>query len=511
MNATLTADLLAQMDEEGNAPYDPTPVQVFQPSPHQAAAFSFLESATGNLILRAGAGSGKTTTIVHMLSRCFGSTIFLAFNKAIAEELRSRGVNARTFHSLCFLPVTRARNARGCEPNKLRMLVDEHFDDTDVRLYGSFICKLVSLARQNGIGAGLSDDTEQNWVDIVEHHDLELESERAVFATAIDYARKLLRLSNDDQRVDFDDLLYLAVKDGISLQKFDFVFVDEAQDTNAIQRAILRKIMKPDSRLVAVGDPSQAIYGFRGADSDSMDIIKAEFSATELPLTVSYRCARNIVEFAQQFGTIDVAPNAKDGSITDLDDKWAAQDFKAGDLILCRVTRPLVAVAYKLLKARIPAYIMGREIGAGLVSLINKLNAKGINALVDRLTVYTNREVEKAIAKKQEQKAAAVQDKTDCILFLIESLQETDRTVPALIRIIEQLFADKANAVVLATIHKAKGLEARRVFWIDRGYKCFQAKQEWQQQQEVNLQYVAATRAKEELYLINFEQKEVAA
>ena len=89
----------------------------------------------------------------------------------------------------------------------------------------------------------------------------------------------------------FDDLLYLAVKDGISLPKFDFIFVDEAQDTNAIQRALLRKIMKKTSRVVVVGDPAQAIYGFRGADSESMNLIAEEFDCKRLPLSISCRCA----------------------------------------------------------------------------------------------------------------------------------------------------------------------------------------------------------------------------
>lgn len=472
-------------------------------SPYQQAAFDFLQQP-GNLILRAGAGSGKTTTIVEMVRRSFGSTIFLAFNRSIADELKARGVNARTFHSLVYSPVLRFKRARNAEPNKLRLIVDERLGDTDRRLYGSFMVKLVSLARQQGIGC-LIDDAEQNWIDLVDHHDLELENDNAEFARAIDLSRQLLAWSNHDERVDFDDMLYVAVKEGITLPKYDFVYVDEAQDTNAIQRAILRKIMHENSRLIAVGDPSQAIYGFRGADSDSMDLIKQEFNCTELPLTVSYRCGRKIVEHAAQFGTIEAAPSAIEGEVVAVG-KWDLNEFKANDLVICRVTRPLIAVAYRLMKARIPAYIMGREIGAGMVSLIKKLNAKGIDNLIERLNIYTNREVEKAKAKKQEAKAATIQDKTECILFLIDSLKETDRTVPELIRVIENLFTDKANAVVLATIHKAKGLEARRVFWIDRGFKCYQPKQEWQQQQETNLCYVAASRAKESLFLLDFEK-----
>lgn len=477
-------------------------------SSYQQNIFEFIEASNGdahqgNLIIEAVAGAGKTTTIVEAIKRVTGSSIFLAFNKAIAEELKTRGVNARTFHSLTYSPVLQYTGARTVTQSKLRDLVDENLPDDQARMYGAFICKLVGLGRQAGIGC-LIEDTEQNWSDLAEHHDLELDSEFAERATALRYAAKLLEVSAHDRRVDFDDMLYLAVRHGITLPKFDVVFVDEAQDTNAIQRAILRKIMHEGSRIVAVGDPAQAIYGFRGADSNSMAILAAEFEMTALPLHVSYRCPKSVVECAQEWVEhIQHADNAPDGKVEELGTEWKPETFKAEDLIVCRTTRPLIALAYQLLKARVPARIMGKEIGAGLAKLITNLNAKGIDALIERIGVYTNREVEKAIAKKNEAKAEAVQDKTAAILFLIDSLVETNRTVPALLALIDSLFADVKNAVVLSTIHKAKGLEAKRVFWLNSSQcPAKWARQEWQQQQERNLCYVAITRAQEELFLI---------
>jgi len=473
-------------------------------SPYQEAAFAFVTSGTGNLVLRAGAGSGKTTTGVEMTKRVTGSHIYLAFNKSIQVELEKRGVNARTFHSLAWSAVTRARNVRNANANKLRDIVD-NWDGFDRPLYGSFVVKLVSLAKNAGIGC-LVDDIEQAWDDLAAKHDVELEHEDADYATAIELARKLLQLSNTHHECDFDDMLYFAVKNGIVLPKFDNVFVDEAQDTNAIQRAIIRKIMKDSSRLFAIGDPSQAIYGFRGADSDSIDLIAEEFSATRLPLTVSYRCGSEIVKYASKFGEIEAAPEAHTGSVHQLP-TWKPEDFEAGNLVVSRCTAPLIVLAYQLLKARIPAYVMGREIGQGLVNLIKKMNAEGIDNLITRLDEYTAREMEKAIAKKQEAKAEAIQDKTDCLLFLIDSLVETGRTVPALLTLIDDLFSNKSNAVILATIHKAKGLEADTVFWLNYDYVSKWARQPWQKQQEVNLQYVAATRAKNELFLIREKAK----
>jgi len=480
-------------------------------SKYQSKIFAFVEDASaGNAVVEAVAGSGKSTTIVECMNRIpAGKTaIFLAFNKAIAEELKARGVNARTFHSLTYSPVTRARNARNIETAKLQLIIKEKLSGNDAFLYGGVIFRIVRSGRRAGLGC-LVADTTQTWLEICNHHDLELENENAELGRALELCGQLLRWSNADSRLDFDDLLYLAVKDGLSLPKFDYVFVDEAQDTNAIQRALLRKILKADSRIIAVGDPAQAIYGFRGADSDSLNLIAEEFNCKSLPLTVSYRCPTKVVEYARHWVShIEAAPTAAEGEVLDLGTKWELDKFVTGDLIVCRTTKPLISLAYKFLSARIPAKIMGREIGQGLKSLINKLNAKGIDSLMLKLDAWTDRETEKAIAKQQESKVEAIQDKADAILCLINGMLETERTIPALLAIIDALFSDSKGGITLATIHKAKGLEANTVFWLNSSQcPAKWAKSGWQIQQENNLCYVAVTRAKHRLVLIEDQKR----
>lgn len=474
-------------------------------SKFQTNIFDFVEHGEGNAIIDAVAGSGKSTTIVEALNRVKGSSIFLAFNKSIADELKSRGVNARTFHSLTFSPVVRAKGARGVEMNKLSLLCKTYFTGEELRIYGSFAQKMVSLARQAGFGC-LVQESKHAWMDIIDYHNLELDTERGSIDRAIELSSELLKYSNMSKMVDFDDLLYLAVKDGISLPKFDMVFVDEAQDTNAIQRAILRKILKPESRLVAVGDPAQAIYGFRGADSDSMDLIKQEFGCIELPLSISYRCPTSVVEYAQRWVRhIEAAPKAPAGEVNNLGKNWDNGVFQCGDLVVCRRTAPLISLAYSLLRARIGVQVMGRDIGEGLKALVRKMQAQNIDHLVDKLGVYQTRETEKAIAKGLEAKAEAIKDKVVSIKTLIECLGEDNRTVSALIGIVDELFADKKSCVTLATIHKAKGLEADRVFWLDYNWSAKWNMKPWQSQQEMNLCYVAVTRAKKALFTLELK------
>lgn len=478
-------------------------------SPYQTAIFAFVETGTGNAIVEAVAGSGKSTTIIEAMKKARGSNIFLAFNKAIADELKQRGVNGRTFHSLTYGPVCKSRGAASVETNKLHLICKKRLSERDFQLYSSFAQRMVGLARGVGIGC-LVPDTELAWIELAAHHDLELENDEAEFGRAIEIARKLLDASNASKMVDFDDMLYLAVRDGITLPKFDFVFVDEAQDTNPIQRALLRKIMNPGARLVAVGDPAQAIYGFRGADSNSLKLLADEFECISLPLTITYRCPTSVVKYAQQWVShIQAADNAPEGAVIELGTEWDLSMFQPNDLVVSRKTAPLIQLAYRFLRERKPVTVLGRDIGAGLKSLISKMKANGIEHLEAKLEAYAQRETEKARAKGDEAKIEAIADKLGSILFLIDGLEDGFLNIDALCAVIDQLFTDKKDAVRLCTIHKSKGLEADRVWWLNRSECPAQwVRQDWQREQEINLCYVAATRAKCELRTFELKDAE---
>lgn len=493
-----------------NAP-EPTVEPKRTYSKYQQNIFDFVEHGDGNAIVVAVAGSGKSTTIVEANKRVRGSSIFLAFNKSIAEELKQRGINARTFHSVCYGPVLKARGVQSVTADKVVTILRQQMDNEQREKYMNFVVKLIGLGRQLGIGAILPDDPKL-WWNLAEHHDLHPDQdapsafsaaeEDAYIAEGCQLASDMLFECNKAAMIDFDDMLYLAVKENISLPKYDFIFVDEAQDTNPIQREILRKMSKPNTRIIAVGDPSQAIYGFRGADSQSMGLLQEEFNCKELPLSISYRCAASVVKYAQQWVShiepSDTAPEGIVGTVAE----WNCNSFSAGDLVVCRTTAPLMSLAYKMLRNHKPVTVLGREIGAGIKSLINKLQARGIDAMLEKLDKWETRELAK-LKSEQEQKRAAITDKADTVRILATGLQENERTIPSLLRVIDSLFTDKAGATILCTIHKSKGLESNRVWWLNR--KDCPAKwvtKDWQYQQEINLCYVATTRAKSELYFI---------
>lgn len=468
----------------------------------QEAIYNNIEHGTGNIFVSARAGSGKTTTIVEGTARCGNKTrIFLAFNKAIADELRARGVFAKTFHAMCMAPVSRFKNAKDVDTRKMVRLTKSMGIPYH---YGAFVRKLVGLGKQAGVGCpGMPENIKQTWMRIIAHHNLELDSEFATVEQAVMYAEDLLDESNQDPGYDFDDMLYLVVKENLQLDKYDFIFVDEAQDTNALQREILRKLMHEGSRLIAVGDENQSIYGFRGADSTAVSAICEEFQCKTLPLSISYRCDRAIIQYAQQWvPEIEARPDAEQGVVKSLD-SWDLDMFRSTDLILCRTAKGLLSLGLRMIKNQIPVQILGKEIGEGLRSLIKRMDTNDLDVLSQRLVEWRDREMTKSLRDEDESAAQNIQDKADAILAMIDGMPEGQRTMVNLNSAIDYMFDPKQAAVRLATIHKAKGLEAPRVFWLNRKLCPSKwAKSGWQRQQELNLCYVATTRAMHELYMI---------
>ena len=487
-------------------------------SEKQEAVFDFVANGSGSAIVEAVAGAGKTTTIVEACNRIPSnqSVLFTAYNKAIADELKARvpaHVEARTFHSLgagaLWLASKSLKVKTTTNEYVVRDTIRSLYPESISRGAGQAIAKLVSLAKQYGVGV-LVKDLPSVWAGLVDRFEIEADDENVSIDTVIDAARDVFngtvaRFSKTGVH-DFDDMIYLPLAMNLNLKKYDWVFVDEAQDTNPARRALAKKALRVGGRLVAVGDPRQAIYGFTGADSDALDLIAREFNAKTLPLTVSYRCPRAVVEAAREFNpTIEAAPTAPEGKV-EYADRLPIEALRNEDAILCRFNAPLVELAYTLIASGRGCRIQGRDIGAGLVKLVEKMKARDVDTLIERLNSWKAREIEAAMAKGNERKAESIEDRASCLTTLIDRLPENDRTIANLKRTIEGMFADTDDAklLTLSSMHKSKGREWERVYIIDRGrVPSPYARQEWQYGQEINLLYVAYTRAKDSLVVIN--------
>jgi len=523
----------------------------FKPSPAQQAFYDWVANERGHCILTAVAGAGKTTTILNGISMMRGKVLMTVFNKKMADEikeklldrkdLRARAdfdnktdrVESSTLHALG-LGIVRGMtypNRPEIDDKKVAKLVEqiiltkeatEQQIRDDLREMAPTILQFVSMAKNRGfvppqqVKNGLTDwDNVDAWFNMAYTFDIGETLEDEQINTAIGFARTVLRASTQDiSTIDMDDMIYLPLARRVNLRpwhRFNWVLIDEAQDTNPSRRALAQLVMADGARLVAVGDPHQAIYGFTGADNDSLEQIKAAMNAKELPLTVSYRCPRAVVNHARQWvDHIEAHESAPEGSVTQLDYADIVEQLRAANpsetAVLCRMNKYLVGLCFKLIREGIAAKIEGRNIGEGLIKLATRWKTiKTVNALENKLHEYRDREVAKAMAKSQEQRAERIVDEVATILVVVERVRaQGANQVTDVVAAIEEIFADgvaESGMITLCSAHKSKGLEWDKVFLLGREELMPSpfAKQDWQVQQEHNLIYVAVTRAKAHL------------
>lgn len=493
-----------------------------QQSDFIAAVMAAAAAAGGgrNFCLRARAGTGKSATVLELTddyAQAYPNneiTLCAFGNKAAAElkeKLEKRGhkdwrkVNASTIHSLGFGLVKFAfRLTRdSVDEHKVRNLIDAQNADV-YREYGALIGQLVHFAKIEGFGffpdSQVGDATA--WYRIADHYDINGFEETNRLDEVVAAAQTIYNLSLAQTTVvDFDDMiLFPLVKNlRVKFQK-DALVVDEAQDTGRARQALILKFVKRGGILIVVGDDRQGIFGFAGAQSDALEQLIEGLQMQVLPLTVSWRCPRAVIREAQRYvPDIEAAPDAAEGEVIALPEM--PEEVRPTDAILCRNTAPLVEQAYKLLRRGVACKVEGREIGTGLLKMVNRWKVSTIDAFLRKLEEYKEREVQKAIAKRKEAKAAEVTDRCETLKHLCNVCLERNQPSLAAVReLIDSMFADdvtKLGVTTLCTYHRSKGREWQRVFLMQHSSRCPSpwAKQEWQKHQEENLAYVAITRA----------------
>jgi DNA helicase-2/ATP-dependent DNA helicase PcrA len=526
-------------------------------SDYQVRIFEAVETAVSqmldgqtpaSMIIEAKPGSGKTTTGVAATRLIPDeiSTIFVAFNKKIVTELESRlprGVPAKTFHShwlrqwgeFCW---HRYRSKVTINDFKMRDAVNKHFgfsrfkkstrrkseaeveQEKKQRELADEVAFFVEKAKVFGVvpqgypGAecvtGFSDN-DYFWQYIMGYFNHFVDDK--IVGEAIEIAREILWDGLDNElEVDFHDMLYMPAVKQIAGDTYQVVMIDEAQDLNGLQRYLLTRMVEPGGMIIAIGDKRQSIYAFRGADVESMDNIKAAFDCREYPLSISYRCARKIVEVAYEiYPEIEASPDAPEGSV-EHPETLKIDAFEPGHLIVCRNNAPTTDLAYKLICHKIPAKVLGRDIGEGLMKLVRKLDEDNtLPTLMEGLRAWRERQIALVDRKDPDDQKSkdVIEDKYKCIRNLAQSPDILD--VKQLLAVIDQMFTSAAeekqavspSRVTLSTIHKIKGAEADTVFILDPHLiNPPWVKSDWQAVQEENLRFVAVTRAKSRLVFI---------
>lgn len=486
-----------------------------------------------NLIVSALAGSGKTTTMIwgvagvpegialspeqeaiHSWMKQIDrkTTRFVAFNKSIATELQQRvpaDCEACTCHS-SGLTIIKS-NIRGyvkIDGYKFDKILFDVYGDKEVKkekaTYNT-VSKIIDLARNNMLGHR-QDDALQLTLDEVEYlreyYDLNSEATNSLILEKVNKA--LTVAAENKQFVDFTDMVWMPSFYSMKTKKVDLLIVDECQDLNRAQQEL---ILKQGKHIICIGDHHQAIYGFSGADSQSMfrlqQMLEANGGVDVLPLNTTRRCGSNIVKEANKIvPELRAAESNGEGTIERMTSAKAMKAIHEGYknqesmMVVCRTNAPIVSLVFRLIKDNIRANIQGRDIGQGLISTIGKFKVDDVPSILDKLEAWEAKEEQK-IAKMRwgaEEKLVNLQDRCSCIRVLCQGLETREQVEER----INDLFKDQKDkgAVLLSSVHRSKGLEADTVY-IYRPDLLPHPKllEKSMGEQEHNLKYVAITRA----------------
>lgn len=469
-------------------------------------------STSDSLLINALAGAAKTTTLEFLCAYMPVQPILsLAFNKRIAEEMKKRlpgHVNAATMNSVghrVWAAATGRRLVVDTSKNynllKAQMEGMSHDEKAEVwEIFGD-IRKAIAAAKLQGYVPPGAPPHAKRLCSRNEFY-ASLEASEEIADEVLGYAGLIDRILCESIRlayggsIDFDDQIYMPTLFGGSFPRYPLVMVDEAQDLSPLNHAMLERLVT--KRIIAVGDPWQSIYAFRGAATSSMQKLKSTFAMRELTLSVSFRCPQNVVRNVQaRVPHMKWAPGAAEGVVARLDD-LSIRDIPDGSAIICRNNAPLFAMAMRLLQNARGVHLVGTDLGPALIRAFKKLGPPEM----------TREQVYEAITRWESEKLAtsrspgAVTDKADCFRVFAGFGDNLGTAVA----FAENLFAHK-GPIQLLSGHKAKGLEWDVVYHLDpwRVPSKYASSPE-SKEQELNIRYVIETRAKRELYLVDFDK-----
>jgi len=478
----------------------------------QAVRDSLVTGVRGpHIMVCARAGSGKTTV------QCFSlwdildidpalSVAMIAFGHEDGERIKARCpkcVDGATTHSLGlrlirdFFPGTKINNRKTME--LVEAVCGAHDEAISLRNY---VRELLSKIKADAIRA----DNLEGMSDLIQSYDLDIPFDYR--REAIQKANEALKLGMDLETwgVNFDDMIYLVAILDIPIPEYDIVAIDEVQDLCRSQIIFLGKLVVTGARVIAVGDPQQSLYLFRGARPDSFYQVRRLLETTDrgvvnLGMPICYRQSRAIIRHAQQWvPELQARPDAPEGEIIlGYPIKKMIEHLRPGDCVISRTNGPLAQVSHILGVQGIPFYMRGGRREAGWINwLIDLLSVErgptqDIKELLKRLAAW----LEEKRQRCKPMKYAEYASRSEVITVFgkqSESVDDLKKRVKALYRKPKNI----DDCIIISTIHLAKGSEAENI-WHIHPENCPHplAKTKDQQDQEQNAMYVAVTRGKD--------------
>lgn len=513
----------------------------------QKAIFEFIAKGEGHLLVEALAGTGKTSTAIRSLQFIpQRSVLMCAFNKPIAEELQARmGTpppgrmwKAATFHS-CGLKIVQARQRIEVRPEATEDLINEAAAEWEMNQsvassrgvrcpFGvrRVAVKLLRTLKETCTEREVQPDRIRS---IGETFDLFQKLKDDEITTTIFVVSRAYYYGQDlkaRRSIDFCDMTWLpVVLDLPPPGRFQVVFIDEAQDLSMPQLQLVKKLVAPNGRLVAIGDLNQSVYRWRGAVGEEVwREMKETFKATSLPLTTTFRCSKAVVREANRVvPELRAQSDAPEGDVYNCSfeslPKLLRQFINEGStFVLSRNNADLLHTSLYLWKAGIGFQLRaGKEIVEPLYEIIDKLDKSTTERFTSSLTTWYQIEMGKAEGINATAWADRIEQQYKSLMLMLGYAQP--REFRGILQDILELSA--MSPITLSTVHKVKGLEADRVFLLKQTFARGRYEHEIESaidpwlaerarerlanidQEEMNLEYVAITRAKRDLYWVD--------
>ena len=494
----------------------------FQPTDEQQAILDFVKRGRGNLLIDARAGSGKSKTVLESLKVIpQRSVLMTAFNKAIATHLQTKlprikthAIHVKTFHALGFSMIKNVRP----DIEISKTATEELIASTGKGLSFNqkrWATRLLTLLKETcsarepnadeAVRLGFEHDIfgPKAWVGQIDEA-----VERALYA--YEASQDVTKL----KQIDFCDMVWLPVVcDAIQpMSRYQAVIVDELQDVSKPQFELIRRVMLPTTRLITVGDRWQSLYSWRGGLGDeAWEIMLDEFEATQLSLTMTFRCPQEIVRQANQLvPDLRALPDNDGGTVTtvgyeEMPNYFLGGTFEKGAIhtfVLSRRNDELLDAALFLHKHHVAFQLNnGKEMLSTLFYLLDfVLDTKTFDGFETTLIEWRKKEY----ARANKMDSPSIADRAEQNFNMLMRCAREAEEHPSKIKILlHKILMPNRTGVLLSSVHKVKGLEAERVFLLRDSFSRHRVMTDpplfSPSQEELNVEYVAITRAKQHL------------
>jgi len=496
------------------------------PNEQQVDIYRSWKEENSNLLIQAGPGCGKTTTLMELVSIHKRRTLYLAFNNQTCKEantkFKSKGLakygKAVTMHSLGFTTLKKHHKKIKLEKNKHWNILS---DLQDTSVYQS-VLKYLTYKEKYQVNYFLSHLSNTSRYFLTEDlktiyfhmKNMGINRPKKLPLTFYKVWKKYLEIREETYNaerlvIDYIDMIYLPVKWKLDVAlKPTYVLIDEAQDLSWLQHEFLNMLLSQPQlvKWAAVGDKNQSIYNFAGSYVEAFDLFVKKPNVKTFPLDICYRCPTSVVDNATKDNELTLQYGNMNPGVVDVTE--FIEDIVDEGLVLCRNTKPLVKLLFKLIGNR-EVYIRGDDFLPKIRKLLkpyNKMSVERAFNLLDKKVLKMTQEAEEDALWEVDNFKSLY----ETVISFSEGffLKTENILVREFVTKIETVFKPKKGSIILSTIHKAKGTEADNVYLLNRNlipHKFARTKE--QKQQEMNLLWVAETRSKKTFTYINLEEK----